>query len=619
LIGRLIANRYRIESFLGKGGMAEVYKVWDEARSVPLAMKILHADMAEDKVFLRRFRREAQTLETLQHPNIVRFYGLGQSDGLVFLLMEYVEGTTLRKEIFDTDAPFSMKRVLGVMQPVTAALHYAHQSGFVHCDVKPANIMLHKSGNILVADFGISRMSESATVTMAGVGTPAYMSPEQIKGDMPTPQMDIYAMGVLLFEMATGGERPFTGENARFTAATTEKIRWEQRNLEAPSPRDYNPSISPALEKVVLTCLQKQPSARYKTALDLYTILNKISDAASSPRAIGEVGVSRVMAVEENKDAGSESLGIAPMPVSHEDVRATQLGKKTRPNPLRSEIAKKASLGENLLSAVFQFSKSISIPAFKGDRGVYFSSNRTGKIQIYLIGKDGLKQVTATSNNFEAARSSNGIYFTSDQSGKKEVFHMSERGEVEQITYTSGSAESWNPKPFGNGIYFSSDRSGKAEIYYSDSAEIKKVTDTPGDYVSLHTAPTSTGFYFSSNRSGKMEIFFTDHNGIITQVTYTRSGESKIAAPFYNGLYFVSTRDGENQEIYYMDSKRIITQITKTSGNVVNLNPLPASNGLYFISNRTGVFELYHLDKNSNLLQVTKSPENTFSFIGSPP
>ena len=199
------------------------------------------------------------------------------------LLMEYVEGTTLRKEIFETDTPFSMERVLEVIQPVTAALHYAHQSGIVHCDVKPANIMLHKNGNILVADFGISRMSESATVTMAGAGTPAYMSPEQITGDMPTPQMDIYALGIILFELLTGGERPFTGEHAGFTATTAEKIRWEQRNREAPSPCKYNPSISPALEKVVLTCLQKDPSTRYKTAVDVYTILKKISDVASSP------------------------------------------------------------------------------------------------------------------------------------------------------------------------------------------------------------------------------------------------------------------------------------------------------------------------------------------------
>src|SRR3990172_5804367 len=146
LIGQVISERYRVDAFLGKGGMAEVYKVWDQKRSVHLAMKILHADLAEDKIFLRRFKREAQTLAKLQHPNIVRFYGLEQADGFVFILMEYVEGTTLRKEIFETDKPLTMHRILQVMRPVCAALNYAHKSGFVHCDVKPANIMLHKNG-----------------------------------------------------------------------------------------------------------------------------------------------------------------------------------------------------------------------------------------------------------------------------------------------------------------------------------------------------------------------------------------------------------------------------------------------------------------------------------------
>jgi len=123
LIGRIVNGRYRVEAFLGKGGMAEVYKVWDQERNMHLAMKILHADLAEDKVFLRRFKREAQTLATLQHPNIIRFYGLEQTDGLVFLLMEYIEGTTLRKEIFETESPFSLERVLNIVQPVTDALH----------------------------------------------------------------------------------------------------------------------------------------------------------------------------------------------------------------------------------------------------------------------------------------------------------------------------------------------------------------------------------------------------------------------------------------------------------------------------------------------------------------
>ena len=275
MINKLIANRYRVESFLGKGGMAEVYKVWDTGRNVYLAMKILHADLAEDRVFLRRFKREAQTLETLQHPNIVRFYGLEQDSDLVYMLMDYVEGTTLRKEIFQSKEPLSLERILDVMKSICSALYYAHKSGIVHCDIKPANIMIQKNGNILVADFGISRMTEASTVTMVGAGTPAYMSPEQIKGDDPTPQMDIYALGIVLFEMLTGGERPFTGENAEATGTTSEKVRWEQMRLAAPPPSMYNPSIPTSMDEIVLKCLEKSPTSRYVSAVDLLSDLSQ--------------------------------------------------------------------------------------------------------------------------------------------------------------------------------------------------------------------------------------------------------------------------------------------------------------------------------------------------------
>jgi serine/threonine protein kinase len=286
LVGKIIGGRYRVETFLGKGGMAEVYKVWDQERNVHLAMKILHADLAEDKVFLRRFKREAQTLATLQHPNIVRFYGMEQDDDLVYMLMDYVEGTTLRKEIFKSKASLSLERIQEVVKSVCAALYYAHKFGFVHCDVKPANIMIHNNGMVYVSDFGIARMTEASTVTMVGAGTPAYMSPEQVRGEDPTPQMDIYALGVVLFEMLTGGERPFTGENAKTTGTTSEKVRWEQMRLVAPPPSKYNPSIPSSMDAIVLKCLDKSPVNRYLSAMDLYGDLITLESTSVWPQSV---------------------------------------------------------------------------------------------------------------------------------------------------------------------------------------------------------------------------------------------------------------------------------------------------------------------------------------------
>lgn len=270
LEGVVLNNRYRVEKMLGRGGMAEVYKVWDSRRATHLALKLLREDMAQDSVFLRRFKREAQTVAKLQHPNIVRLYGLEQEDLHAFMLMEYVEGTSLRAEIFrNREAGIGYDRIVQVMRAVCSALYYAHSENMVHCDIKPGNIMVEESGRILLSDFGIARLTDAATATMVGAGTPAYMAPEQILGKDPTSKTDIYALGIVLFEMLTGGERPFTGEHAESTGSTSEKVRWEQLHLSPPSPTKWNPNIPPELEAVVMKCLEKAPENRYQNALDL--------------------------------------------------------------------------------------------------------------------------------------------------------------------------------------------------------------------------------------------------------------------------------------------------------------------------------------------------------------
>jgi serine/threonine protein kinase len=273
-VGQTLLDRYRVDDFLGRGGMAEVYKVWDQHRASDLAMKMLHEDLAMDKIFLRRFRREAKNLSRLQHPYIVRFYGLEQDGLKAFMLMDYVEGISLKQEIF-TSGPegLPLDQVRNVAKSLTSALTFAHSEGLIHCDLKPGNVMIKPDGTVLLADFGIARLTDAATATMVGAGTPAYMAPEQIKGLNPVPQTDIYALGILLFEMLTGGERPFTGERATTTGTISARVRWEQVNMDPPSPREFTPEISPGLEKVVLTCLAKDPDDRYQTPLEVSNAL----------------------------------------------------------------------------------------------------------------------------------------------------------------------------------------------------------------------------------------------------------------------------------------------------------------------------------------------------------
>jgi serine/threonine protein kinase len=269
LIGQTLLHRYEIRDLIGRGGVGEVYLAWDPQRMTRLAVKVLHEDLAYDKVFMRRFQREAETLAKLQHPNIVRFYRLEVEGHRAFMLLDYIEGDTLHARLFKLGRPMTTPEVMEVVEPVIAVLHYAHSHGIVHCDVKPANVMLEKTGRVLVGDFGIARMMDAATATLVGAGTPAYMAPEQIKGEVPTPQTDIYALGVMLFEMLTGGERPFTGERATITGSTATKVRWEHLNLDPPPMHTWNPELPSEVEAVVLRCLAKDPTERYDSIQDL--------------------------------------------------------------------------------------------------------------------------------------------------------------------------------------------------------------------------------------------------------------------------------------------------------------------------------------------------------------
>ena len=273
MIGKILNQQYRVDQFIGRGGMADVYKVWDLDKNVHLAIKVLHSDLAEDKIFQRRFAREANTLAELQHPHIVRFYGQEQDDYQTFLVMDFVDGKTLRSHIYRNGKSLPDNEINRIMNAVCSALQYAHNRNLIHCDLKPANIMLSNYGQVLLMDFGITRMAEATTATLVGAGTPAYMAPEQIRGEEPVFQTDVYALGVILYEMLTGGERPFTGDNADTTGTTRIRILWEQMHLEPPSPRKFNPAISLELESVVLRCLQKDPEKRYTSALEFYSAL----------------------------------------------------------------------------------------------------------------------------------------------------------------------------------------------------------------------------------------------------------------------------------------------------------------------------------------------------------
>jgi serine/threonine protein kinase len=308
-VGDLISGRYKVDAFIGKGGMADVYRVYDQGRAATLAMKVLKPDLAEDRVFIRRFQREAQTLITLQHPNIVRFYEFEDHDGLVFMLMDFIDGTTLRKEIFRSqDQSLSFDRILQIASPICSALNYAHEMGVIHCDIKPANIMIASNGKVLLSDFGISHLTDSATSTMAGVGTPAYMAPEQIKGQETSAATDIYAMGTVLYEMLTAGERPFTGERAGVDGSTGEKVLWEKLNSSPDAPSIFNPAIPPSVDEVVLRCLEIDPINRFESTREL---LSALEDALKGKSPEGNVSSRKTSASKKTDRKPKQAMNVS--------------------------------------------------------------------------------------------------------------------------------------------------------------------------------------------------------------------------------------------------------------------------------------------------------------------
>jgi len=311
LTGKVIAGRYRVDEFIGRGGMAEVYRVWDTRRNTTLAMKLLHADLALDRAFLRRFHREAETLARLQHPNIVRFYGLEQDGELSFMLMDYIEGRSLKQLIFNANGPLRFGQVLDIMRQLCQALQFAHYEGFVHSDVKPGNVLIDRAGRVMLNDFGIARMAQSSTATLGGAGTPVYMSPEQARGEKPSPLSDIYSMGIMLFEMLTG-ERPFNGEQSKARGTADDRVRWEQINLSPPSPRELNPEVTEALEAVILRALSKDPAERFPGALEMAQALEQsITAATEQPGATPAIGAGSPAAATTKTKRQSRSAGAA--------------------------------------------------------------------------------------------------------------------------------------------------------------------------------------------------------------------------------------------------------------------------------------------------------------------
>lgn len=325
--GMFIAERYEILERIGSGGMSDVYKAKCHKLNRYVAIKVLKPEYSEDKTFVSKFKAEAQAAAGLMHANIVNVYDVGEENGIYYIVMELVEGITLKKYI-------EKKGVLGVREAVSIAIQVAqgidaaHKHNIVHRDIKPQNIIISKEGKVKVTDFGIARAASSNTINSSVMGSVHYISPEQARGGYSDEKSDIYSFGITLYEMLTG-RVPFEGD-------TTVAIALQHIQDEIVSPRQYVPEIPVSVEKIVLKCTQKRTERRYQNMTDLIADLKRSlvtpdEDFVTIGAPLASDAPTKLITPDEVNEIAEKSSA-----VKAKDIEATPIG----------EVNKKNSLGE---------------------------------------------------------------------------------------------------------------------------------------------------------------------------------------------------------------------------------------------------------------------------------
>lgn len=266
--GQILLNRYEIIEKIGSGGMAVVYKAVDNKLSRKVALKVLREEFADDEEFIARFTNEAQAAAQLSHPNIVNVYDVEESEGVHFIVMELVDGKTL-KDLIDEKAPFDETSALSVAHQIASALFIAHSHGIVHRDIKPQNILVIRDGSVKVADFGIARVTTSKTISQkaGAIGSVHYFSPEQAKGGYIDGKSDIYSLGIVLFEMLSG-RLPYDGESSV-------EVALKHLNEEMPPLSEIDPNLSESVVAIVEKATQKRRDLRYSSIDEMMKDLKK--------------------------------------------------------------------------------------------------------------------------------------------------------------------------------------------------------------------------------------------------------------------------------------------------------------------------------------------------------
>jgi serine/threonine-protein kinase len=292
LIGKLIGERYRVEKIVARGGMATVYLAMDIRLERQVALKVIHPHLANDSSFREKFIREARIAAKLSHPNLVNVFDQGEDGEIAFMAMEFVSGITLRDALKDFGA-LDAKRALDLFEPMLSGLAAAHRAGILHRDLKPENVLLSDDGRIKLGDFGLARDIDNHTSTGSLVGTVAYLSPELVMRGIADARSDVYAAGIMLFEMLTG-RQPFEGDQAV-------QIAYQHANDNVPAPSKYNSEVPPLLDELVLWATARESAHRPNDAVELLAVVQRAKAEIKAGRNDTQLRIPQVSGSGLNK------------------------------------------------------------------------------------------------------------------------------------------------------------------------------------------------------------------------------------------------------------------------------------------------------------------------------
>ena len=640
-------GKYEIHIEIGRGGMGAVYKGYDPALDRYVAVKVLAPHLVWEKESVQRFVREARAAARLKHPGIVTIYDVGQEGGWYYFVMEYLEGETLNEFIERRGRP-SPDEVVRVLSPLADALDYAHHCGLVHRDVKPGNVIVSPEGLVTLTDFGIARAAQESRLTATGtiVGTPEYMSPEQVRGLTADARSDQYSLAVMAYEMLSG-QVPFEADS---TLALLHMVAYEP-----PPPICRGcPDLPVGVEAVLNKALAKDPGDRYASSSGFVDALERAlagEEVVKSPTLVMRPPAPSPVVAETVKvpaapiapEDEAEHAQVAPPPppeskvpvaaqvpppvpfaVVAEEVAAEPAGEAVPTMELEEEVpdmepeeidipVQVVSPSPPELAASAAASVSPRALARRGmpwwawaAAGLAVLALVVGVISSMGGGQASVVAPGGGSSSDELFASY--LLFVSDRHLKREIYRLGAAG-VEQVTHTSGYYESWEPAAGPSGsMLFTSDRGDKREVYRLTGTGVEQVTRTPGAGESWSPAlgPRDT-VLFTSDRDGKSELYRLTGTGA-ERVTHTPGGYESWGPSLGPGgsILFTSDRDG-GREVYRLTGTGI-EQVTHTPGNRESWGPVLGPGGIVlFTSNRGGKREVYRLT-GTGVEQVTRTP-----------